>query len=163
MPQISVIIPTHNGTTRFLDQALDSVFDQTYSDWELIIVDDASTDETPAYVQDRVHSCDRQVHYIQRSVNGGPSAARNDGARVAKGDFLAFLDQDDVWHPRFWKRPWHSYVTRHRMWELSIQIGGTFLRKGNDSGTSAATVCAFAIHELPQSFVREITQSLAWS
>ena len=101
MPQISVIIPTHNGTTRFFDQALDSVFDQTYSDWELIIVDDASTDETPAYVQDRVHSCDRQVHYIQRSVNGGPSAARNDGARLAKGDFLAFLDQDDVWAPTF--------------------------------------------------------------
>ena len=54
MPLISVIIPTHNGTTRFLDQALESVFGQTYSDWELIIVDDASTDDTAAYVQDRL-------------------------------------------------------------------------------------------------------------
>ena len=101
MPLISVIIPTHNGTTRFLDQALESVFGQTYSDWELIIVDDASTDDTAAYVQDRLRSCDHPVEYIQRSVNGGPSAARNDGARVAKGTFLAFLDQDDLWHPTF--------------------------------------------------------------
>ena len=101
MPLISVIIPTHNGTTRFLDQALDSVFGQTYSDWELIIVDDASTDETTAYIQDRLRSYDRQVEYIQRSVNSGPSAARNDGARVATGTFLAFLDQDDLWHPTF--------------------------------------------------------------
>ena len=101
MPLISVIIPTHNGTTRFLDQALDSVFGQTYSDWELIIVDDASTDDTVAYVQDHLRVCNRQVEYIQRSVNGGPSAARNDGARVAKGTFLAFLDQDDIWAPAF--------------------------------------------------------------
>ena len=101
VPLISVIIPTHNGTTRFLDQALDSVFGQTYSDWELIIVDDASTDDTAAYVQDRLRSCDHPVEYIQRSVNGGPSAARNDGARVAKGTFLAFLDQDDIWAPAF--------------------------------------------------------------
>ena len=101
MPLISVIIPTHNGTTRFLDQALDSVFEQTYSDWELIIVDDASTDDTVAYVQDHLCVCDRQVEYIQRSVNGGPSAARNDGVHVAKGTFLAFLDQDDIWSPTF--------------------------------------------------------------
>ena len=101
MPQISVIIPTHNGTTRFLDQALDSVFAQTCSDWELIIVDDASTDETVAYVQDHLQNRNHPVKYLTRSVNGGPSAARNDGARVAKGVFLAFLDQDDLWHPTF--------------------------------------------------------------
>ena len=101
MARISIIIPTYNGTTRFLDQALDSVIAQTYPDWELIIVDDASTDETMALVRDRLSLCDHEVKYIQRSVNGGPSAARNEGARAATGTFLAFLDQDDLWAPAF--------------------------------------------------------------
>ena len=101
MAQISVIIPTYNGTTRFLDQALESVFRQTYADWELIIVDDASTDSTDTYIHDYVRSCGCHMHYIQRVVNGGPSVARNEGARSATGDFLAFLDQDDLWAPTF--------------------------------------------------------------
>ena len=101
MAGISVIIPTYNGTTRFLDRALDSVCKQTYSDWELIIVDDASTDNTATYIHDYVRSRGYHVHYIQRLVNGGPSAARNEGAETAQGNFLAFLDQDDIWAPTF--------------------------------------------------------------
>ncbi len=101
MPQISIIIPTHNGTTRFLNQALDCVLAQTHSDWELIIVDDASSDETLTSVQDHLRNHAHPIEYLSRSVNGGPSAARNDGARIAKGIFLAFLDQDDLWHPTF--------------------------------------------------------------
>lgn len=101
MAGISVIIPTYNGTTRFLDRALDSVFKQTYSDWELIIVDDASTDDTATYIHDYVRSCGHRMHYVQRLVNGGPSAARNEGAKIAQGNFLAFLDQDDIWAPTF--------------------------------------------------------------
>lgn len=101
MPQISVIIPTYNGTRRFLQHALESVFAQTHSDWELIIVDDASTDQTAPFVHAHVRSCGYQMHYIQRSVNGGPSAARNQGAKAANGTFLAFLDQDDTWASTF--------------------------------------------------------------
>ena len=84
MPLISVIIPTCNGRARFVDQALASVAAQTFQDFELIIVDDASTDGTLEYVQGNLPqimaACpDRPVIYSQRETNGGPSAARNDG------------------------------------------------------------------------------------
>ena len=106
MPLISVIIPTCNGRARFVDQALASVAAQTFQDFELILVDDASTDGTLEYVQGMMPqimaACpDRPITYSQRETNGGPSAARNDGAKRANGEFLAFLDQDDLWAPTF--------------------------------------------------------------
>ncbi len=96
MPLISTIIPAYNGASRYLDQAIQSILAQTCCDLELIVVDDASTDETA-----RVVSRYPQARYIQRTTNGGQAAARNDGARLAAGSFLAFLDQDDLWKPTF--------------------------------------------------------------
>ena len=96
MPLISTIIPTYNGASRYLDQAIRSILAQTCCDLELIVVDDASTDETA-----RVVSRYPQARYVQRATNGGQAAARNDGARLAAGTFLAFLDQDDIWKPSF--------------------------------------------------------------
>ncbi|MCG3771594.1 MAG: Chondroitin synthase [Nitrosomonadaceae bacterium] len=96
MPLISTIIPAYNGASRYLAQALESILAQTCSDLELIVVDDASTDETA-----RVVSCYPQARYVQRATNGGQATARNDGARLAAGTFLAFLDQDDLWKPTF--------------------------------------------------------------
>ncbi len=106
MPLVSVIIPTCNGRARFVDQALASVAAQTFRDFELIIVDDASTDGTLESIQDMMPqimaaSPDTPIIYAQRAINGGPSAARNDGAERASGEFLAFLDQDDLWAPTF--------------------------------------------------------------
>ena len=106
MPLVSVIIPTCNGRARFVDQALASVAAQTFRDFELIIVDDASTDGTLESIQAMMPqimaaSPDGPIIYVQRAVNGGPSAARNDGAKRANGEFLAFLDQDDLWAPTF--------------------------------------------------------------
>ena len=100
MPLVSVIIPTCNGKARFVDQALASVEAQTFQDFELIIVDDASTDGTLEYVQELIPA-HRRVIYHRRETNGGPAVARNDGVRQAKGEFLAFLDQDDLWDPTF--------------------------------------------------------------
>lgn len=100
MPRVSVIIPTYNGKTHFLDQSLASVEAQTFQDFELILVDDASTDGTLHYDQKFIPDhC--QVLYSQRETNGGPSVARNDGGKRATGEFLAFLDQDDLWEPTF--------------------------------------------------------------
>lgn len=93
---ISAIIPAYNGATRYLDQAIRSVLAQTYRDVELIVVDDASTDETARLVLRFP-----QARYFRRAENGGQAMARNDGARLAKGEFLAFLDQDDLWEPTF--------------------------------------------------------------
>ncbi len=96
MPTVSVIIPTYNATTRYLDQAIESVLAQTCPDHELIVVDDASIDDTAKVVLRYP-----RARYVRRSLNGGQAAARNDGARLAAGAYLAFLDQDDLWEPTF--------------------------------------------------------------
>src|SRR3989442_8950072 len=96
MPTISAIIPAYNGVARYLEQAIRSVLAQTYHDIELIVVDDASTDDTA-----RLALRFPTARYFRRAENGGQAAARNDGARLAKGEFLAFLDQDDMWEPIF--------------------------------------------------------------
>ncbi|MFI5247437.1 MAG: glycosyltransferase family 2 protein, partial [Nitrospirales bacterium] len=96
MPLVTTVIPAYNGASRYLDQAIESVLAQTARDLELIVVDDASTDETA-----RVVLRYPQAHYVRRATNGGQAAARNDGARRATGLFLAFLDQDDLWKPTF--------------------------------------------------------------
>jgi len=89
---ISVIIPAHNAEL-FLADAIASVLAQTHSAREIIVVDDGSTDRTAAIAKQSGHV---QVH---STAKGGPGAARNAGVRVARGDFIAFLDADDVWVP----------------------------------------------------------------
>jgi glycosyltransferase involved in cell wall biosynthesis len=95
---VSAVIPSYNGVTRYLDEAVESVFKQTYRHFELIVVDDASTDETEQLVGRYAG-----VRFIRRSKNSGQAAARNEGARNATGRFLAFLDQDDLWKPTFFQ------------------------------------------------------------
>lgn len=97
MPLITAIIPAYNGVSRYLEDAIRSALGQSFvQEIELIVVDDASTDGTENLV--RQHA---KVLFVRRSKNGGQATARNDGARVAKGEFLAFLDQDDLWDPSF--------------------------------------------------------------
>jgi glycosyltransferase involved in cell wall biosynthesis len=88
-PRFSVIIPTY-GRPAFLDEAVSSVLDQTFADFECIVVDDAS--ETPPSLPD-----DPRLKLLRRNVNAGPAAARNTGMAAATGQILAFLDDDDVW------------------------------------------------------------------
>lgn len=93
-PVVSCIVPAFN-CARFLGEALDSIYAQTYRPIEVIVVDDGSTDD----------SADVAARYGQRLTlvrqeNGGPGAARNTGFRLAKGEFIACLDADDHWHPR---------------------------------------------------------------
>ncbi|WP_447973268.1 glycosyltransferase family 2 protein [Nitrospira sp. Kam-Ns4a] len=99
MTTVSAIIPAYNGVARYLEQAIRSVLAQTFRDLELIVVDDASTDDTARLVLRYP-----QARYFRRAVNGGQAAARNDGARLARGEYLAFLDQDDLWEPAFLER-----------------------------------------------------------
>jgi|SRR5215204_1681028 len=91
-PVVSVIIPVHNGA-QYLRAALDSVFAQTYSPFEVIVVDDGSVDESSVIAQS-FHDA-RFIH----QANQGVAAARNHGIDAARGEFLAFLDQDDLWTP----------------------------------------------------------------
>jgi glycosyltransferase involved in cell wall biosynthesis len=94
-PAVSVIIAAYNYG-RYLAGALDSVVQQTYRDWELIIVDDGSTDETAAVVAPYLR--DVRIRY-QRTDHTGQSAAKNSGISLARGRLFAFLDADDLWMP----------------------------------------------------------------
>jgi glycosyltransferase involved in cell wall biosynthesis len=94
-PRFSVIIPSYNRAD-FLPQAIDSVLAQGYQEFELIVVDDGSTDDTPAVLAARAGQF---VHL--RQENRGLAAARNAGLRVARGEFVGFLDSDDCWEPGF--------------------------------------------------------------
>jgi glycosyltransferase involved in cell wall biosynthesis len=93
MSRVSVVIPVYNGA-RYLTEALDSVFAQTYSDYEVICVDDGSTDESVNIIA----RYGARVTLI-RQRNAGGCAARNEGVRRTAGGYLAFLDQDDRWYP----------------------------------------------------------------
>jgi len=99
MPQVSVIIPSYNHA-RYLPEAISSVLAQTFTDWEAIIVDDGSTDNTAEVV---AQFTDPRIRYIHQE-NRGLSGARNTGIRAAQGDYLAFLDADDEWEPTFLQR-----------------------------------------------------------
>jgi glycosyltransferase involved in cell wall biosynthesis len=93
MPKVSVIIPTSNRRD-FVREAIASVLAQTYRDFELLVVDDGSNDNTSAAVQ-----AFDDVRYVFQP-NHGVSAARNRGVALSDGEFLAFLDSDDLWQPR---------------------------------------------------------------
>jgi len=95
-PLVSVIIPAYNAQA-FLRATLDSVLKQTYDNLEVVVVDDGSTDDTAAIAQ-AYAGRDGRLRLVSK-VNGGVSSARNAGIAEARGDYVAFLDADDVWHP----------------------------------------------------------------
>ena len=92
-PLVSVIIPTYNRAA-LICETLDNVFSQTYRNFELIVVDDGSTDET----QSRLRQYGGRIRIVTQA-NAGPSAARNRGIEVAYGEIIAFQDSDDLWQP----------------------------------------------------------------
>lgn len=97
-PLICCIVPVYNGE-KYLDETLDSVFAQTYSPLEIIVVDDGSTDGTAALIEARTED----ITYLHQE-NAGPAAARNTGIAAAAADYLAFIDADDLWLPDKLKR-----------------------------------------------------------
>lgn len=94
-PRISVIIPTLNRAI-LLRRTIVSVLKQTYQNLEIVVVDDCSTDNTGDLVKEFK---DRKINYIRHDYTRGGSATRNTGIRIAKGDYIAFLDSDDEWFP----------------------------------------------------------------
>ena len=88
---VSIVIPTYN-CERFIARAIDSALNQTYKAWEIIVVDDGSTDNTKQILQPYMD----KIRYFFKE-NGGVSTARNIGIKEAKGEFIAFLDADDIW------------------------------------------------------------------
>ena len=92
---VSVIMPSWN-TSNFIAESIQSVIDQTYENWELIIVDDCSTDNTDEVV---AKFTDKRIRYFKNEKNSGAALSRNRALREARGEWIAFLDSDDLWNP----------------------------------------------------------------
>lgn len=93
---VSIIMPSWN-TAEYIRDSIQSVIRQTYENWELIIVDDCSTDTTDLIVQ---NISDERIIYIKNESNMGAALTRNRAIREAKGEWIAFLDSDDLWEPQ---------------------------------------------------------------
>lgn len=100
---ISIVVPVYNAAA-YLEQTIDMVIRQTYPEWELLLVDDCSTDQSVEIIRKAVFENEAlppqikdRIHLIHKEKNEGAALARNTGIREAKGRYLAFLDADDVW------------------------------------------------------------------
>jgi glycosyltransferase involved in cell wall biosynthesis len=100
-PLVSCIIIFFNAGEKFFIEAIESIFAQTYDNWELLLADDGSTDESTAIALRYAQKYPEKVRYVQHEnhQNRGMSATRNLGIRHAKGEYIAFLDADDLWLP----------------------------------------------------------------
>lgn len=111
MPAISVIVPVYQAET-FLPACAESVTSQTFSDWELLLIDDGCTDASGT-ICDRLATADSRIRALHQPKNAGVSEARNRGLREAQGEYIAFLDADDAFEPQ----------TLEILWNLRAQAG----------------------------------------
>ncbi len=95
--KVSIIMPSYNSE-QFLPATIDSVINQTFKAWELIIIDDCSPDNSNKIIEDYMQQSEK-IKLISLESNCGPAIARNRGIQEAKGRYIAFLDSDDLWHP----------------------------------------------------------------
>lgn len=129
---VSVIMPTYNSE-KFIKKAIDSVINQTYKKWELIIVDDNSSDNTEIIVKEY---CDKycNIMYIKSEVNNGAAISRNIAIEKSSGRYLAFLDSDDVWFSNKLERQLNfmknnDCVISYTSYEVINDINGEVIKK----------------------------------
>src|SRR5690606_32591059 len=91
--------PTYNSS-KFIEETIKSVQSQNYQRWEMIIIDDCSEDSTVEIVE-QLSKEDLRIQLLRNITNSGPAITRNKGIKAAKGDFITFLDGDDIWFPNF--------------------------------------------------------------
>ena len=125
---VSIVMPSYN-TAKFISVAIESVLMQTYQNWELLIVDDCSTDNTDEVVS---KYDDRRIIYLKNEKNSGAAFSRNKALKRAKGKWIAFLDSDDLWYQskleeqiEFMKKNkyYFSYTNYREVDEVGIQTG----------------------------------------
>ncbi|MBI4470320.1 MAG: glycosyltransferase [Acidobacteria bacterium] len=149
----SVVIPTYNRA-HLLPQALESVFTQSFKDYEIIVVDDGSTDGTLDYIR----SLNGDLKVLTQP-NRGPGAARNVGISVAKGDYVAFLDSDDLWFP--WTLATFQKALSSRSWPIHVMgTAVTFSGLPLDQYGTAPSVERF---EGFSDFLSSVPGSVIWS
>jgi teichuronic acid biosynthesis glycosyltransferase TuaG len=94
---VSIIVPVYNAAN-YIEDTIRMVSEQTYKDWELILVDDASRDGSAQLIEEIIASQGKRIRLIRKEHNQGAAAARNTGIDASSGRYIAFLDADDVWH-----------------------------------------------------------------
>ncbi|MBN1230667.1 MAG: glycosyltransferase family 2 protein [Anaerolineales bacterium] len=129
MPRVSVVIPTYNRADLILE-TLDSVFRQSYRDYEIVVVDDGSTDDLKSVLQPYIQN--GRIKYVYQE-NAGLPAARNTGIRHSKGEWIAFLDSDDLFTPDKLKRQ-IEYLDAHPEAVFLHSFFSKFDNQGNDLG-----------------------------
>ncbi|NHZ86170.1 MAG: glycosyltransferase [Planctomycetia bacterium] len=143
---VSVIIPVFNGE-RFLKFAIESILTQNYKPVEIIVVDDGSTDGSA-----EIAKTFKTVRYIYQN-NNGPSVARNTGIEISKGEFIAFLDSDDIWSPKklnvqvsyLNKNPEIGFVFAHRRMKVEKSIANPPWYKEHLFDNACPVLCASAL------------------
>lgn len=132
MPKISVVMPVYNGE-KYLREAIDSILNQTLSDFEFIIINDASTDKTEEIIKSYT---DNRIKYLKNEKNLGVAGTLNKGLDVAKGEYIARMDADDISLPlRFEKQV--KFMDKHR--NIAV-CGGVMEHFGADDNKKAYTV-----------------------
>lgn len=125
---VSIIMPSYN-TGKFIGKTINSVINQTYKNWELLIVDDCSTDNTEEVIK---NINDKRIKFFKNKINSGAAISRNLALRMSKGKYIAFLDSDDLWvneklerQIKFMKENnyYFSYTNYIEIDENSVQIG----------------------------------------
>lgn len=143
---VSIIMPSYN-TARFITETIQSVLAQTYTNWELIIVDDCSKDNTDEVV---AAFDDARIRYLKNAKNSGAAVARNYALREAKGRWIAFLDSDDIWLPEklekqiaFMQKNGYafSYTNYQEIDEDSAPLGVSVTGPGHITKTGMYTYC----------------------
>lgn len=141
-PTVSVVTPAYNAA-RFIEETMDSVRAQTYQDWEMIVVDDQSTDKTVELVK-QYEQMDSRIHLVQLEQNSGSAIARNTAMDHAKGKYIAFLDSDDRWLPEKLTKQLHfmqendlaftftKYIRMHESGELTNGVSRAPVKLGYD-------------------------------
>lgn len=137
---VSIIMPTYN-CGHFIKESIHSVLAQTYNNWELIIVDDCSTDDTAMIMFSFV---DKRIRYYRNEYNYGAALTRNRALREARGQWIAFLDSDDLWLPTKLEKQLafmqlHNYVFSYHEYK-EINEDGTYIEK-KISGPKHITSC----------------------
>ena len=127
---VSIITPSYN-TARFIAETINCVLAQTYPNWEMIIVDDCSTDDTDAVVGSFT---DPRIRYLKNEKNSGAAVSRNRALREAKGKWIAFLDSDDLWEPEKLEKQ-ISFMERN-----GYHFSYTNYREIDDDGVSLGTM-----------------------
>lgn len=126
MPQISVIIPTYNRCN-LIEKAIGSVINQTFSDWEIIVVDDHSTDDTRTLVELMKIS---NLKYFYNSANWGAAESRNIGIKNSSGKYIAFLDSDDEWLPQKLEKQYNLLKVSED--KIGVIYTNSYLKKNGD-------------------------------